>query len=404
MNGALIPSTPIAVDFWQIRKCNHARLFFLSHVHSDHTIGLSSTWHRPIYCSPLTAKILQLKIQVNSEWIHPLEEGVPHKLNLDNFGKETLTVTLIDANHCPGSVMFLFEGYFGTILYTGDFRYTPDMLRRSPLKNRKKIDVLYLDNTNCNPNHLLPSRQEATRQIKELIRDHPEHDIVVGLYSLGKETLLRDLAMEFRTWVVVSPQRRQLINLLQLEDVFTTEEGAGRICAVDQSEIRYFSLTQWNRIHPTIAVIPTGRDVKVWHKNAHVVPYSDHSSFQELCEFVDALKPCAIVPVVKSNACEAHFNLGSPRKIFSSDTIPESVRRFMMEPQSLKRYVWRIPHVPRGVVYDEPLEKEEHCKNQLPSRIDGNCFHLGKRNEAQPGKAPSVSARKRKRFSNGFFG
>ena len=36
----------------------------------------------------------------------------------------TITVTTIDANHCPGSAMFLFEGYFGRILYTGDFRYT----------------------------------------------------------------------------------------------------------------------------------------------------------------------------------------------------------------------------------------------------------------------------------------
>lgn len=40
-------------------------------------------------------------------------------LPLDDIGKETMTVTLIDANHCPGSVMFLFQGYFGSILYTG---------------------------------------------------------------------------------------------------------------------------------------------------------------------------------------------------------------------------------------------------------------------------------------------
>ncbi len=37
-------------------------------------------------------------------------------------GGETMTVTVIDANHCPGAVMLLFDGYFGRILYTGDFR------------------------------------------------------------------------------------------------------------------------------------------------------------------------------------------------------------------------------------------------------------------------------------------
>ncbi|KAL0185954.1 hypothetical protein M9458_017624, partial [Cirrhinus mrigala] len=64
MNGKVLPDTPIAVDCWQLRKCHHVRLFFLSHMHADHTSGLSSTWsHRPIYCSPLTAKLLQLKLK-----------------------------------------------------------------------------------------------------------------------------------------------------------------------------------------------------------------------------------------------------------------------------------------------------------------------------------------------------
>lgn len=44
------------------------------------------------------------------------------------LGEETMTVTLLAAN-CPGSVMFSFEGHFGTILYPGDFQYTPSMLK-----------------------------------------------------------------------------------------------------------------------------------------------------------------------------------------------------------------------------------------------------------------------------------
>lgn len=65
MSGKVIPHTPLAVDFWQLRKCPGTRLFFLSHMHSDHTVGLTSTWsNRPIYCSPTTATLLRLKLQV----------------------------------------------------------------------------------------------------------------------------------------------------------------------------------------------------------------------------------------------------------------------------------------------------------------------------------------------------
>ena len=52
-----------------------------------------------------------------------LEFGVSKVVPLDSEGKETMTVTGIDANHIPGSLMFIFEGYFGVIVHTGDFRY-----------------------------------------------------------------------------------------------------------------------------------------------------------------------------------------------------------------------------------------------------------------------------------------
>uniref|UniRef100_A0A8D2L8R9 5' exonuclease Apollo n=1 Tax=Varanus komodoensis TaxID=61221 RepID=A0A8D2L8R9_VARKO len=316
MNGTLIPGTPIAVDFWNIRKAGEARLFFLSHMHSDHTVGLSSTWNQPIYCSPVTGQILHLRLKVAEQWIRPLEVGESHVLALDAVGRETMTVTLIDANHCPGSVMFLFEGYFGVILYT-------------------------------------------------------------GTYSLGKESLLVELAQEFHTWIVVSPRKLELVQLLEIEDVFTSEEGAGWIQAVDFSEIGQATMNSWNQRHPTIAVLPTSRPVKISHPDAYIIPYSDHSSFQELLEFVVWLKPCSIIPIVKKEACYAYFQqyLRSENGSLLEPKVPESVQRFMQNNMKQKRPL-RLSklavhrHVPRGVCFESP----EKCISNSESDCDAEVF------------------------------
>ncbi|KAM9369602.1 5' exonuclease Apollo [Phaethornis superciliosus] len=391
MSGTVIPGTPIAVDCWSVRRAGDARLFFLSHLHSDHTAGLTSTWSRPLYCSPLTARLLPRHLQVPSHWIRPLEVGQSHVL-----GEEvTVTVTLLDSNHCPGSVMFLFEGAFGTILYTGDFRYTSAMQGEPALRGRH-IDRLYLDNTHCHPHRALPSRHHATCQAAHLIRSHPQHHVVIGVYSLGKETLLVDLALEFRTWVVVSPWRLEQMKLLELPDVFTAEEGAGWIRAVDVGEIRWDTLVSWNALHPTIAILPTGRPVKVTHPNIHPIPYSDHSSFSELCEFVKWLKPCSVIPILKSKVCQAYFEkyLSSASQVLPDLKIPKLVQKSVdkqsqkkeREPPCLLKKVAQRS-VPQGVVYESPekyTEKSEeftgvqvaqrnYCKSGFCT-----CHHTGK--------------------------
>uniref|UniRef100_A0A8C4L9U8 5' exonuclease Apollo n=1 Tax=Equus asinus asinus TaxID=83772 RepID=A0A8C4L9U8_EQUAS len=361
MNGVLIPNTPIAVDFWSLRRAGCARLFFLSHMHSDHTVGLSSTWARPLYCSPISAYLLHRHLQVSKRWIRALEVGESHVLPLDEIGRETMTVTLIDANHCPGSVMFLFEGYFGNILYTGDFRYTPSMLKEPALRVGKQIHTLYLDNTNCNPALVLPSQLEAARQIVELIRKHPQHHIKIGLYSLGKESLLEQLALEFQTWVVLSPRRLELVQLLGLADVFTVEEKAGRIHAVDHIEICHSAMLHWNQTHPTIAILPTSRKICRSHPDIHIIPYSDHSSYSELRAFVSALKPCQVVPIVSRQPYKGYFQDSlSPR--LSVPRIPDSVQQYMSSSSRKPGFLWlllkRRLKRPRtqGVVF-EPLEE-----------------------------------------------
>lgn len=362
MCGRVIRHTPLAVDFWKVRSCPGTRLFFLSHMHSDHTAGLTSTWsHRPIYCSPITATLLRLKLQVKDEWIHPLELGDPHLLPLDDVGQEKLTVTLMDANHCPGAVMFLFEGYFGSILYTGDFRYTPSMLWEPCLSTNAVIDVLYLDDTNCDPSLTLPTREQATQQIKDIIHSHPKHNIVIGLYSLGKESLLVELALEFKTWVEVSAERMETLKALELPYVFTTESGAGRIRAVMQSEISSAAVNQWNQGHPTLAIFPTSRPLISFHPDVHIVQYSDHSSYQELEDFVSALKPSLIEPIVRKSLPGSLVALQTS-KTSHEIQIPESVTRFMLTTQerNVKGSGSRFPRrhtqplIPKGVVFESP--------------------------------------------------
>ncbi|XP_057356504.1 5' exonuclease Apollo isoform X1 [Manis pentadactyla] len=366
MNGALIPHTPIAVDFWSLRRAGSARLFFLSHMHSDHTVGLSSTWARPLYCSPITAYLLRRRLQVSKQWIRALEVGESHVLPLDEFGRETMTVTLIDANHCPGSVMFLFEGYFGTILYTGDFRYIPSMLKEPALSLGKQIHTLYLDNTNCNPALVLPSQQEAARQIVELIHKYPQHNIKIGLYSLGKELLLEQLALEFQTWVVLSPRRLELVQLLGLADVFTVEEKAGRIHAVDHMEICHSAMVHWNQTCPTIAILPTSRKIHRSHPDIHVIPYSDHSSFSELHAFVSALKPCQVVPIVRRQPCWDYFqDILSPRQ--SVSLIPDSVQQYVSSSSGKPDILWLLERRPKrlrtqGVVFESLEENADQSQ------------------------------------------
>lgn len=50
-----------------------------------------------------------------------LEINTPHTIQLTE--KLVANVRLFDSNHIAGSVMVLFEGYFGRILHSGDLRF-----------------------------------------------------------------------------------------------------------------------------------------------------------------------------------------------------------------------------------------------------------------------------------------
>ena len=56
-----------------------------------------------------------------------------------------------------------------------------------------------------------------------LICENGEHTILIGLHTLGKEDLLVAIAKQLGMWVGVSPERYETLQLLEADNVFTTD-------------------------------------------------------------------------------------------------------------------------------------------------------------------------------------
>ncbi|XP_029643175.1 5' exonuclease Apollo-like [Octopus sinensis] len=413
MNGHIIKGTPIAVDFWQIRKCPDAKLFFLTHFHSDHTVGLTSSWNQPIYCSKVTGDLICKKFNVARELIRPLELNTPVLIPVDATYTETVTVVAVDANHCPGSVMFLFQGYFGCMLYTGDFRYEPKVITDSYLSSLScSVDTLYLDNTFCDPKCAFQSRRQAKDWITELISYYPGHDIIFGMKSLGKPNLLIEIAKHFQEFIAVPQKMFEYFELIETPDVFQidTAEQECRIRVVPFYLVTEKYLDKLTR--ETIAIFPTaiyeGLDGSPYcnQNNIYVIPYSDHSSYPELVEFVKRISPKQIIPIVKANtkgpfnisvahradmSCFNQYLSTSPIKKYTMPTflkssIGDNAKKILSSAakKKIQRHVLKR-HIPKGVVFESPTKSSPTKPEEKSDRLEP------KINEENHKNIPSVS-------------
>ena len=175
----IMPGLYICVDAFRYGKVEGQNAYFLSHFHSDHYIGLTSLWcHGPIYCSKVTANLMRQQLRVDPKWVVPLE--FEKKVEIPNT--KGVSVTMLPANHCPGSSLFLFEKVIGKsskgapklnrILHCGDFRACPAHVNHPLLKpdvvdaitgqtNRQIIDACYLDTTYLTPKYAFPPQSDV---------------------------------------------------------------------------------------------------------------------------------------------------------------------------------------------------------------------------------------------------
>ncbi|XP_066981287.1 5' exonuclease Apollo-like [Macrobrachium rosenbergii] len=319
MSGMVIPGTPIAVDFWKITHAQQVRLFFLSHLHADHMEGLTSSWRLPIYTSETNAALLKLKFNFAPGVVKSLEVGETYQLSLDAEDEYILSVTVLDANHVPGAVMFLFQGYFGNYLYCADMRWYPELLDHPVLKSvveSKELDCVFLDNTFSASYCDFPSREEAKKEVFNIIDSSPESEIKIGVRSLGKEALLESVAARYQERILVSQEKYAVLRALKAPDVYTTDPKQARIHAVPLNQITSQSHSKWNESTSTVSIILTALFVGWCHgpysasasRGMYVVPYSDHSSYSELQEMVACLAPKQVLPIVRQWSCKGWWS------------------------------------------------------------------------------------------------
>ncbi|GJQ14779.1 hypothetical protein GpartN1_g6570.t1 [Galdieria partita] len=338
-----VPGTSFTVDSFKAAGQGDCCQFFLSHFHSDHTVGLTSKFQSGvIFCSPITASLIRSQLGVKEEYIHVLE--LNQSCYIQDEGKSTrgttgATVTLLDANHCPGSVMFLFFVWQTKelILHTGDFRYSVELHSRIPkLFGRTCLDYLFLDTTYCDPRYDFPPQREVIEAVVEAVKAesfHPRVLFLFGTYQIGKEKVFLHVAERLNERVYVDKRKYRILSHLsfpeKVRNMLTTESCASRLHVVDMRSVSICGLKQVAKQYSTrydtfVAFRPTGWSFtgkKMIHSYRNLkpgiltrqlyencvlygVPYSEHSSFSELKEFVSICRPKNLIPTVCRNSKE----------------------------------------------------------------------------------------------------
>ncbi|KAJ3039377.1 hypothetical protein HDV00_012253 [Rhizophlyctis rosea] len=389
-----MPGTKFTVDAFMYGKIPGCEAYFLSHFHADHYGGLNSSFSNgPVYCSAVTGNLIVQQLRVKEEYVRRLPMDTP----VDVMG---VNVVLVDANHCPGAVLFLFEIPSPTSptpirhLHTGDFRAHLTHLSHPYIKD-VPFNNLYLDTTYCGPVHRFPRQEDVVaacvqlarrvavqgQTVQEVVSGSPEKGdtnghhgavgflgkwilkgkgkadgrggkggpstkkvtgngngkrtvFVVGSYTIGKEKIFKGVAKELGSKIHCVTRKRRVLACLEdreLDEMLTDEPGEADVHVVSMGELKpeilqdkLTSLTPYGFTH-LIAFRPTGwtfrpdkrhfsRAVKPGSftvqslKPAYYgatgniavmgVPYSEHSSFDELEMFVRGVKVEKVVPTV----------------------------------------------------------------------------------------------------------
>ncbi|KAI0081463.1 hypothetical protein K474DRAFT_1566449, partial [Panus rudis PR-1116 ss-1] len=377
--NAFIHPYPIRVDDFSApdRLPSVPALHLLTHTHSDHLNGLSAkSFASTIVCSE-DAKPMLLRHEVYKERslkekemraeplrtfrhlkVDPveLEDGTkfytgsrdlvktiplntPTRCELSN--NNYVTITLLDANHCPGAVMFLVEGAKGAVLHTGDLRAEPcflESLTKNPFVQKylaptgnvppsngvsQTLEAIYLDTACMFGMNEVPPKvgDEATAGLMSLLELYPpETYFYINSWTWGYEDILKAIARHFQTKIHVDRYKHRVYSSLTrepfMQSILTRDPSITRFHACERFDRCDFVKVDGRASHTAsgrhvVYVNPVTMNAEKWKAyvqetkaqlrrgeevNTLLVGLSRHSPLPELQRFVSLFKPRRVVP------------------------------------------------------------------------------------------------------------
>jgi DNA cross-link repair 1A protein len=342
-----IPESKFVVDAFNYGLVPGAQAYFLTHFHSDHYRGLNGRFWQSapeqvkMYCSPATANLVAKELRVAEDRIVRLQVGLLYTIS------EEWKVGVLDANHCPGSVMFIFcDCRRGKKwhLHTGDFRFHPGLLEGAVVRDAQDgtefavsqllFDHLFLDTTYARPDYAFPCQDAVIAACisgcQSLLTLKPKKwCIAVGSYLIGKERIILALADFFDSRIYADARKRAILTALNwpeltrrlTDDPNATPFHIVSMALLSKQKLNDYRGTFKGRFTHILGIRPTGWSFSKNGGDAAVgmalpaidylatvwsVPYSEHSSYAELAQFLRGVAFRRVVPTVDNSRGIGH--------------------------------------------------------------------------------------------------
>lgn len=293
-----------------------------------------------IYCSEITKSLI-----LENSRLRSLSVNTSHLFS-------NVSVTLIPAYHCPGSVMFLIQSAGANVLYTGDVRceqWFVDSLVKNPYilpfaEGLKQLDNVYMDTTfsyRGEPYIELLSNSEGISALLKIMEMYPEEvDFFFTDFTSGFEEVWTNAVVYLKEMLHVDPDVKSRLKILGNSHDFSNilygklnQTGRLHVCRKRTCSNSTFPVTIRQAINVSAETFhslympvylgsvdlsnfvvdgniytlkPTGERFILSQDGKYLLPselrvlFSRHSSYSECINLVKLLKPKQIFPCTES--------------------------------------------------------------------------------------------------------